>query len=218
MIRTDSRHSLGYLTGCYFHEDWTVEASSWHGIIAQFVDENPLVQAIGAAGELGLVISAGVADIDDYMYEAFAMYTRPRVGEDGTSWLRDIRAEIGNCVVADSRFPSTYLDSLLERLRALRVIAADDADGGGDADDADFVGEAGGTDEPDEAERAGLLQAARYGESAPHDEIAAVLGILAVALAPDAETDPWTRACLDQVDRAIAAPAARRWPLTAQAM
>jgi len=192
MVRASNTSGLGYLMGCYFHQDWVSDADSWRDVIAEFVNEEPrLGLLVEAMGESSLVLAASLVDDDPkYLYDVFICEFVPRDGSTMRAWLTAVRDRIADQSYHSGRVPSTALDDVLGGLGRLEI------------------------ERPTNGAVDWRPVAEQFGESAPVEEVTALLGAISFVLAPTASTSSELRKWLADVRTAIAVPAAARWPPT----
>lgn len=191
-MRASNTSGLGYLMGCYFHQDWVCDADSWQDVIAEFVSQEPrLGLLVEAMGESSLVLATSLVDDDPkYLYDVFTCEFVTRGESTMRAWLTAVRNRIADQSYDSGRMPSTALDDVIGGLRRL------------------------GIERPTNGAVDWRPVAEQFGESAPVEEVTALLGAMSFVLAPAAPSETGMKIWLDEVRTAIAIPAAARWPPT----
>lgn len=191
-MRASNTSGLGYLMGCYFHQDWVCDADSWQDVIAEFVSEEPRLGLLAEAmGESSLVLATSLVDDDPkYLYDVFICEFVTRGESTMRAWLTAVRNRIADQSYDSGRVPSTALDDVIAGLRRLEI------------------------ERPTNGAVDWRPVAEQFGESAPVEEVTALLGAMSFVLAPAAPSEPGLKIWLDEVRTAIAIPAAARWPPT----
>jgi hypothetical protein len=93
MGRTDE------LFGAYFHQDWSMDAKDWKGIVRAFISDSTADEVASTISELQALLHdvESEEEIERLLYTEFGCYYTPRPDLGGLSvrkWLEEVCEEL----------------------------------------------------------------------------------------------------------------------------